>query len=52
MAYFPRVKQQALALPLFGDTFLRCWQLGQARKPGNAEQVAALQSRLREGDAA
>src|SRR5437763_13581729 len=24
--YFPRVEQMALADPLFGDTFLGCWQ--------------------------
>ena len=32
--------------PLFGDTFERCWQLGQALEPGNAERYAALSERL------
>jgi hypothetical protein len=45
-AFFPRVEQLALADPLFGDTFRRCWQLGQAREPGNAERFAALAERV------
>jgi hypothetical protein len=41
-AFFPRVEQLALADPLFADTFRRCWQLGQALEPGNAERFVAL----------
>jgi len=40
--YFSRVEVLALAEPLFGDTFLRCWQLGQAEEPGNAERFESL----------
>jgi hypothetical protein len=45
-AYFPLVEQHALADPLFGDTFQRCWQFGQALEPGNAGQFAGLFKRL------
>jgi hypothetical protein len=45
--YFPRVEELALAEPLFGDTFLRCWQFGQAEAPGNAKRFEALQKRVR-----
>ncbi len=45
-AFFPRVEELALTAPLFGDTFERCWQLGQALKPGNAERYIALAERL------
>jgi hypothetical protein len=45
-AYFPQVEQLALADPLFGDTFERCWQFGQALEPGNAEQFVGLGERL------
>lgn len=45
-AYFPRVEQAALADPAFGDTFLRCWQFGQAEEAGNAERFASLVERL------
>jgi hypothetical protein len=51
-AYFRRVKQQALAASRFADTFLRCWQLGQANEPGNAKQFEALRSQLLKGDSA
>src|SRR5262249_54455661 len=44
--YFPQVEQIALADPLFGDTFLRCWQFGQAEEPGNAERFRSLAVRL------
>jgi hypothetical protein len=45
-AYFPRVEALALAEPLFGDTFLRCWQFGQSLEPDNVERFEALKSRL------
>jgi hypothetical protein len=44
--YFPQVEQLAVADPLFGDTFRRCWQFGQALEPGNAERYTALAERL------
>src|SRR5215208_4887709 len=47
-AYFPRVERLALADPLFGDTFRRCWQLGQALEPGNAVRYVQLSERLAE----
>jgi hypothetical protein len=40
--YFPRVEQLALAEPLFGDMFLRCWQFGHAKKRGNAKRFTSL----------
>jgi len=46
-AYFPQVEQAALAEPLFGETFQRCWQVGQAKEPGNSERFAALDHRLK-----
>jgi hypothetical protein len=45
-AYLPEVEEAALADPLFGDTFLRCWQFGQAEEPGNAERFMLLTQRL------
>ena len=45
-AYFDRVEQFATSEPLFADTFRRCWQLGQALEPGNAERFASLIQRL------
>ena len=45
-AFFPRIEALAMADPLFGDTFERCWQLGQALEPGNAERYTALSERL------
>jgi len=45
-AYFPRVEEQALADPVFADTFGRCWQFGQALEPGNAERFVGLARRL------
>jgi hypothetical protein len=44
--FFTRVEQAALEEPLFGDTFLRCWQLGQSEQPDNAERFQLLRSRL------
>jgi hypothetical protein len=43
-AYFPRVEQLALAEPLFGDMFQRCWPFGQAEEPDNAERFDSLAS--------
>jgi hypothetical protein len=44
--YFALVEQLALSDRLFRDTFRRCWQLGQAEEPGNAERFIALRARL------
>lgn len=44
--YFPQVEQVALMDLLFGDTFQRCGQFGQALEPGNAERYTALAERL------
>jgi hypothetical protein len=44
--YFPYVEQAALADPLFGDTLLRCWPLGEVEHPENAGRFAALRERL------
>jgi hypothetical protein len=41
------VEELALADALFGDTFCRCYQFGQANEPGNAERFIALTRRLR-----
>jgi hypothetical protein len=49
-AYFPRVEEVALADASFGDTFLRCWPIGQANQPANVERFNSLQVRLRELD--
>ena len=48
VAFFPRVEGLAFADSLFADTFERCWQLGQALVPGNAERYKALGARLAE----
>jgi hypothetical protein len=45
-AYFPQVEELALADPLFGYTFERCWQFGQALEPGNAERFVGLREQL------
>ena len=45
--YFARVEERALAEPLFGDMFLRCWQIGMANQPGNAQRFESLGERLR-----
>lgn len=44
--YFTWVEELVLADPLFADTFGRCWAMGQAEEPGNAERFAALQERV------
>jgi hypothetical protein len=46
-AYFPQVERLALSDSLFGDTFLRCWQFGQAEESENAARFEALKTRLR-----
>jgi len=51
-SYFSQVEQAALADPLFGDTFQRCWQFGQTEQPGNTERFVTLQQRLEERDSA
>jgi hypothetical protein len=47
-AFFPRIAELALRDPLFGDTFERCFQLGQALEPANAERFTSLLDRLDE----
>ncbi len=47
-AYFERVEELAMADPLFGDMFLRCWRLGQANEPANAERFESLRVWLRQ----
>jgi hypothetical protein len=44
--YFPRVEELALADPMFGDTFLRCWKFGQSQAPANERKFDALKARL------
>jgi hypothetical protein len=46
-AYFPRVEELAVSEPVFGETFSRCWQFGQASEPAHSERFLALLSRLR-----
>jgi hypothetical protein len=46
--YFSHVEKAALSDPLFGDTFRRCWQLGQAEEPGNTERFQLLIRRIKE----
>jgi hypothetical protein len=50
--YFPEVERAALADPMFGDTFQRCWQFGQAKEAGNAERFVSLTRRLETQDLA
>jgi hypothetical protein len=40
----PRVAAAGRGDQLFADTFLRCWQFGQAEEPVNAAQFNALQA--------
>lgn len=44
--FFDRVASAAEANPLFGDTFARCWKLGQAKQEENAERFDQLKSRI------
>lgn len=46
-AYIHRVEELAMAEPRFGETFLTCWQLGEAGEPDNAERFDSLKARLR-----
>jgi hypothetical protein len=41
--YFPRVEETVRADPLFADTFVRCWKLGEAKESANAERFDRLQ---------
>ena len=45
-AYFPQVEAEALASPLFANTFQKCWAFGQSEKPSTAERFGALRARL------
>jgi hypothetical protein len=40
--FFPMVEEAARKSPLFADTFLKCWKLGQAEEEGNSERFEAL----------
>src|SRR5258708_22542651 len=44
---FPQVEQTALASPLFADTFLKAWKLGQSEQPENSIRFDALCLRLK-----
>jgi len=44
---FPRVQEAAIANPLFADTFLKTWKLGQAKKEPNSNLFDALRSKLK-----
>jgi hypothetical protein len=47
-AYYPQVEQLAITEPLFGDMFLVCWCLGQAKEPGNVERFQTLREWLQQ----
>jgi hypothetical protein len=49
-AYFPRLEQVVLPNTNFQDTLKRCWQFGQAGKPGNAKKFKALCEQLQQRD--
>jgi hypothetical protein len=40
--YFPLVSQEAKLVPLFADTFLRCWKFGQSLEPLNSASFDEL----------
>jgi len=44
---FPRVQEAAIANPLFADTFLKSWKLGQAKEEPNSIRLDALRSKLK-----
>ena len=44
---FPRIEKAAVENPLFADTFLRAWKLGQAKEPDKSIKFKALRARLR-----
>ena len=50
---FPRVEERVLGDPLFADTFLRAWKLGQAEESANSarydELVELARERVRSG---
>ena len=43
---FPRVQEAAIANPLFADTFLKSWRLGQAKEEPHSTRFDALRSKL------
>ncbi len=45
--YFPQAQRLALAEPLFGETFLTCWKLGQSAEPDNAARFDRIKNQLR-----
>jgi hypothetical protein len=40
--FFPRVELAVRSDPRFADTFSRCWEVGQAEQPVNAERFKTL----------
>lgn len=44
--FFVRIKEWALAEPLFADTLQRCWAFGQSEEPDNARKLKTLLRRL------
>ena len=47
--YFPHVEDLAVHSAHFADTFLRCWQFGQADEHQNAQRWHSLRSRISNG---
>jgi hypothetical protein len=45
--FFPRVTIAVQENALFGDTFRRCWKLGQSNEGGNAEHFERLRKECR-----
>ena len=45
--FFPKVEAAVRASALFADTFARCWKIGEAKQPGNAERFDRLKRECR-----
>jgi hypothetical protein len=48
--FFPLVEETAQKSPLFANTFLKCWKLGQAAEAGNFERFEALRLQCKSGN--
>jgi hypothetical protein len=46
---FPRVEEAVRGNALFADTFLKCWEVGQAGEEGNSERFRELQAMCQKG---
>ncbi len=46
LIYFPRVEEQVLNDPLFGDMFSSCAQFGQAGEQGNTDRFKTLKEHI------